>query len=343
MDRRRSPAAARAWLGAVLLAVAAGANAQDRGPSLPEVRLSTAQGPAFALGKAGARWAQLVNERAPRTFEVKTYPGAVLAGRDAAREFGALRDGTAEMAVGSALAWSAQLPVFAVYVLPWLAPDARAQEALAADAALLAHVAASAARSGVVVVAVAPAGERVLATVKEAVQAPADVAGLAVRVIPNQLVIETLAALGARPESLDFGAAQAAFAAGRLGGQEATPSTLAATRAATSGQKFVTRWGAFADQMVFAVRGATWEAWSDEQRAAVRAAALEAAREAAAPAREDAALVELTAQGITIVKPTPAQRAAFRAAVQPVWAKWTAVVGADAARAAEATVAAAGK
>ncbi|MCC7218060.1 MAG: TRAP transporter substrate-binding protein DctP [Burkholderiales bacterium] len=341
MDRRRSPAAARSALAVVLLLAAAGALAQDRGPPPPEVRLSTAQGPAFALGKAGERWAQLVNERSERAFEVRTFPGAVLAGRDAGREFGALRDGMAEMAVGSALAWSSQLPVFGAYVLPWLAPEAREQAALAADAALLDLVAASAARSGVVVLVVAPLGERVLATARDAVRAPADAAGLAVRVIPNQLVIETFAALGARPESLDFAQAQTAFAAGRLGGQEAAASTLAATRAAAAGLRFVTRWGAFADQMVFAVRRATWESWSDAQRAAVRAAAVDAAREAAAPVREDAALAELTRQGVTIVTPTPAQRAAFRAAVQPVWARWAAVVGTDAARAAESAVAAA--
>ena len=66
---------------------------------------------------------------------------------------------------------------------------------------------------------------------------------------------------------MDFAQAQAAFAAGALDGQDAPPSTLAATRAAASGQKFVTRWGAFADQMVFAVRRATWDAWTEAQRA----------------------------------------------------------------------------
>ncbi|MFO1317166.1 MAG: TRAP transporter substrate-binding protein DctP [Burkholderiales bacterium] len=339
MDFRRLRAAARTSLGAALIVAAAGVFAQDRDATPPEVRLSTAQGPAFPLGRAGERWAQIVNEKTARAFEVRTYPGAVLAGRDAGREFGALRDGMAEMAVGSALAWSAQFPAFGAYVLPWLAPETREQEALAADAALLAIVAAQAARAGVVVLAVAPLGERVLATVRDAVRVPADVAGLAVRVIPNPLVIETFAALGARPESLDFAQAQAAFAAGRLGGQEAPPTTLAATRVAASGQKYVSRWGAFADQMVFAVRRVTWDSWTETQREVVRAAAGDAAREAAALAREDAALADLTRQGVTLVRLTPAQRAAFRAAVQAVWTKWTAVVGADALRAAESAVA----
>ncbi len=322
-------------LACVALAPAAFAQAA-KADAVPELRLSTAQGPAFPLGKAGERWAQLVNEQSGGAFEVKQYSGAVLAGRDPGREFGAVRDGAADLAVGSALAWSAQLPAFGAYVLPWLAAEPREQLTLAADAALFGLVADAAERTGVIVVAVAPLGERVVATAKAAVRAPGDLAGLRMRVPANQLLIDTYAALGARPEAMDFAQAQAAFAAGALDGQDATPSTLAATRAAASGQKFVARWGAYADQMVFAVRRATWEAWTDAQRARVRAAAVDAAREAAAPSREDVALADLTRQGVTIVQLTAAQRAALRAAVQPVWVKWTGAIGADLVRAAEA-------
>lgn len=323
----------------LLLVVTAGllavAHAQDKG----ELKLSTAQGPAFALGKAGERWAQLVNEKAGGAFEVRQYPGAILAGRDPGREFGALRDGAADLAVGSALAWSAQLPAFGAYALPWLAAEPRDQEALAADAPLRELVAAQAAGAGVVVVAIAPLGDRVLATMKDAVRAPGEMAGLRLRVIPNPIVLDTFSALGSRPTAMAFADAQAAFIAGTLDGQEAPPSTLATSRIAAVGQKFVTRWGAFADVMVFAARRTTWDAWSEEQRAVVRGAASEAAREAAPLAREEAALAELTKQGVTIVRLSAAQRAAFRAMVQPVWDKWTAPIGADLVRAAESAVA----
>jgi TRAP-type C4-dicarboxylate transport system substrate-binding protein len=315
--------------------------AQDKADKPAELKLSTAQGPAFALGKAGERWAQLINEKVGGAFEVKQYPGAILAGRDPAHEFGALRDGAADLAVGSALAWSAQWPAFGVYALPWLAPEQREQEALAADASLLELVVAQANRTGVMVLAVAPLGDRVVATMKGAVRAPAEMAGLRVRVTANLLIVETFAVLGSRPSSMAFADAQAAFLAGMLDGQEAAPSTLAATRIAAVGQKYVTRWGGFSDVMVFAVRRATWDAWNEGQRAAVRSAANDAAREAAGLAREEAALAELTKQGVTIVRLTAAQRAAFRAAVQPVWDKWTPPIGVELVRAAEAAVAAA--
>jgi TRAP-type C4-dicarboxylate transport system substrate-binding protein len=317
--------------------LALGALAQDKPP---ELKLSTATGPAFAIGRAGERWAQLLNDKSAGAFEVRPYPGAVLSGRDPLRELGALRDGDADLAVGSALAWSAQLPAFGIYGLPWIASEVAEQEAIATDAAVRALVDASAAKGGIVVLAVAPLGERVLATVKAAIESPADLAGLRLRVLLAPLVVETFSVLGARAEWMSLPNAQAAFAAGTLDGQEASATTLAATRIGASGQRFVTRWGAFSDAMVFAVRGAVWAQWSAPQRDAARAAAQEAARDAAPLSREDAALVELGKQGVTVVRLTSAQRAAFRAAAEPVWAKWATPIGADLVAAATNAVAA---
>jgi TRAP-type C4-dicarboxylate transport system substrate-binding protein len=315
------------------VAVATGnAVAQDK----LQLRLSTAVGPAFALGKAGERWAALLNEGAAGAFEVVQYPGAILTLRDPLREFGALRDGAVDLAVGSALAWSAQLPVFGVYGLPWLAPEQREQEALARAPAVQARVQEAAAAAGVVVIAIVPLGERAIATFDVGVTAPAMLAGRAIRTVTIPLVVHTLATLGARPASMPLADAQAAFAARSLDGQEGPASTLAAARIAASGLKVVTRWGAFADAMVFAVRQSVWSRWTDAQRSAARSAAVAAAGEAGALAREDAAFAELGKQGVDVVRPTVAQRVALRAAVEPVWAKWTDPIGADLVAAAQA-------
>jgi len=333
----------RAACGGLLALAVTIAGGAPQAQGLRELKLSTAQGPAFPLGRAGERWAQLLNDVGKGAFEVRPYPGAVLSGRDPQREFGAVRDGAADLAVGSALAWSAQLPAFGTYVLPWLASEGSAIEALANNAALRDRVAAQAAQAGVIVIGVAPLGERVVATVKGGVRAPADATGQRLRVSANPLVIETLAALGARGDAMSLADAQAALAAGTLDGQEGPATTLAVTRIAASGQRFVTRWGAFGDVMVFAVRRPVWDGWSIEMRAAARAAAVEAAREADALAREDAAFAELTKQGVTLVRLTAAQRAAFRAAVQPVWSKWTATIGAEVVDLAQAAVASTAK
>jgi C4-dicarboxylate-binding protein DctP len=314
------------------LAIAGNALSQDK----PEIRLSTATGPAFALGKAGERWAALLNEKFAGAYEIRQYPGATLAARDALREFGALRDGAADMAVGSALAWSAQLPVFGVYGLPWIAPEPREFAALASAAAVRERVEVAAASANVAVIAITPLGDRAIATFDGGVTAPSALAGRTIRAVTIPLVVETLATLGGRPAWMPLVDAQAQFAARTLNGQEGPASTLAAARIAASGLKFVTRWGAFADATVFAVRQSVWSRWSPAQQDAARAAAVDAAREADALAREDAAFAELVKQGVDVVRPTTAQRAALRAAVEPVWSKWTATIGTDLVAAAQA-------
>lgn len=325
-----------------MLAVAAPA-AWGAEAKVPEIKLSTAIAPSYPLGRAGERWAQLVNERAGGAFEVKQHSGATLAARDPGREFGALRDGPADLSVGSALAWSAQFPPLAVYSVPWLTADAREQEALAADKALRDKVFSLMEAAGVIGLAMAPLGEHVLATARAPVAAPADFAGLRVRVMPQRSMLEVFLSLGAQPRSMAFAEAQAAYVAGTLDGQDARPTTLVGTRAAASGQKFITRWGAFADVMVFAVRRATWEAWTEDRRLQVRAAAEQAARESDALAREEAALAQLTKEGVTIVRLSPLQRAALRDLAKTAIAAWTDAAGVELVEAARAAVAAPAK
>jgi len=331
---------------AALLGVAITASplqAQDGTAGIPELRLSTALAPTYPLGRAGERWAQLVNEKAGGAFEVRQYPGATLASRDPGREFGALKSGLAELAVGSALAWSAQFAPLGVYAIPWLTGSAREQEALAADASLRESVFAQMAAAGVIGLAVVPLGEHVIATTKAPITAPEDLRALRVRVPPLRSLIDVYTALGASPQSMSFAQAQAALAAGTLDGQDGMPTTLVAARASVFGQKLVTRWGAFTDVMVFAVRKTSWDAWPEDRRALVRAAAEQAAREANALAREDAALAQLTKDGVTILRLSPAQRNAFRDAAQPAIDAWTSSVGAELASAAQAVVTAARK
>ena len=328
---------------AAAIALAAPAAAQEKkadGP--PEVKVSVAVGPAFPLGTAAQRWAELITERVDKAFVARLHPGATLAQRDPAREFAALPAGQADLAVGSALQWSLQLPALGVYGLPWLAPGAREIEALTADAALTAALAAKLDAAGVTLVAVAPLGWRALATTTRAIDGPDDVKGLRLRIAPLPLLRDVVLALGAAPQSMGFADAQAAFARGTLDGQEAMPTVLAATRIDAAGQKHVADWRAVADVMVFAVRNELWQRWPEATRATVRAAAGEAIRAAAALAREEAALKQLAQSGIAVVRTTAAGHAAFRAATRTADARWREAIGADIVALAEQALGAGG-
>ncbi len=321
---------------ALALALAAPASAQLPGGPL---RLSVAVAPAFPLGAAAKAWGEAMAASATGAIESTLHPGAALAQRDASREFFALRDGAADLAVGSALSWSAQFPALAVYALPWIAPEPADLVAVVASPEVAGELMKRALESDVVLLAFASLGHRSLATVERAVRTPADLAGLRVRVTGGPLVVETLAVLGARPEAMGFLQAQEALAAGRLDGQDGMATSFVAARFPATGYRQLARWGAFGDAMVFAVRRPVWNAWSDAQRKAALDTARAVAARSAADAAEAAAEAALVDQGMGATRLTRAGHAAFFSATEPVRASRAGAIGAQLVAAAERAVA----
>ena len=316
------------------------ANAQDRpGTSGPELKLSTALGPAYAQGKAGEIWAALIRERSAGRIPVKHFPGASLVQRDATREFAALRDGAIDLAVGSTLAWSGQVPELGLLALPWLIPDDAALEALiASDAG--SRLSAGLGAAGVVPLAWAANGFTALAT-KTPVRKPSDLAGLNIRAQSSPLVVDTLTALGAPSSAMSLADARVELARGTLDGQEATVPSYAVSRLDVAGLTHLLLWDAHADALIFAVTRARWNSWNEADRELVRHAATDAAQEARAFAHRSAdaaALAKLAKQGSIVTRLTPAGKDAFRLATRPVYERWAAVVGTDLVHAAEAAI-----
>ena len=323
----------------VLMLATSSCQSQAVDPSLPELKLSVAVAPAFPLGAAAKAWVEAMAAASAGRIVAKAHPGASLAQRDPGREFFALRDGGADLAVGSALAWSAQFPAGGVYALPWIAPEPEDLAALVAEPEVAAIVMKRAVDAGVVIVAMAPLGHRALATVDRAVRAPADLAGLRLRVTGGAPVIETLAALGARPEAMSFLQAQEALAAGKLDGQDGMATGFVAARFPATGYRQLAHLGAFGDAMLFAVRRPVWDGWTDAQRASALATARAVARESGAQAREAAAERELVAAGMGETRLTRAGFDAFAAAAARARAMREQVIGADLVAAAKRAVA----
>jgi TRAP-type C4-dicarboxylate transport system substrate-binding protein len=325
---------------AVALALAAStASGQERAGKAREWKLSTAVGPAFALGKAGARWAALIAGTSEGKLTVRLFPGAALAQRDPAREFAALRDGAAELAVGSSLFWSTEVAELNAIGLPWMVPEIGALDALATGT-MKERFAAAVQRAGVVPLAFAALGHRDVATTARPLRSPADAAGMRIRVASLPLLNELFAALGAAPRAMTFGDAQEAFRAGTLDAQEGTPATFAAARLDALGIREVLLWGAVAEIAVFAVNRRVWDGWDDAQRALVNDAAQQAARElpALVRAENDAALAELRKRGVTVTRLTATGRGAFAAETRRVYDKWADVAGAELVRRVESAV-----
>ena len=328
-----------ALLFAALAHLAPFAFAQDATVTSKAVKLSTAVGPAFALGKAGERWAKLVADRSQGKLEVQLFAGATLAQRDPAREFLALRDGAADLAVGSTLFWSMQVSELALVGLPWLAPDDKTLAALTGEA-VAPLLFAAIERAGAVPLALAALGHRAIATSGSLPRSPADLVGMQIRTASLPVMLDMFAALGAKPRAMAFADVQGALRAGTLDAQEGPVATFASTRLDALGFRQVLLWGAVAEVAVFAANRAAWNGWSIDERALVQGAAREAARELPefARAESDAALAGLRQRGVTVARLTATGRAAFAAATRGVYEKWADVAGQELVRAAEAAI-----
>lgn len=339
--RARAPSggSALARLGGVLILIAP-IVALAQAPS-PELKLSVAVAPAFPLGAAAKAWSEAMAAAPDGAVASKLHPGASLAQRDPGRELLALRDGGADLAVGSALAWSAQLPALAIYALPWLAPEPADLDALVAAPEVAGELMKRAEAQGVVILALAPLGHRALATTGKVVRAPRDLEGLRVRATGGPLVVETLAQLGARPETMSFALAQDALARGALDAQDGLATSFVAARLPATGYRQLLLWNAFGDAMVFAVRRAVWDGFTDAQRRVALDAARRVASGAKASTREDEAAQVLLSLGMGETRLTRAGHEAFAAAAARVREARAAAIGADLVAAAERVVAAA--
>ena len=255
--------------------------AQSRDANAKEWKLSTAVGTAFALGKAGERWAALVTENSGGKLAVVLRPGATLAERDPAREFTALRSGAADLAIGSTLYWSVQVRELGVVGLPWIAPEEKQLDALVTGV-IAEKLAAAVQAGGAMPLAFAPLGHRELAALAS-VRTPDDFAGRAVRIASTPYLVDFYAGLAARPKAMSFTDARAAFESGQLDVQEGAPATFAAARLDAIGIRHVTLWGAVAEAAIFAVNPGVWEGWTDEERGDNRSAPLHSRQRSSLP------------------------------------------------------------
>ena len=324
---------------ALVACLAAPANAQNKPDPSAELKLSTALGPAYAQGKAGEVWSALIRERSAGRLAVRHFPGAALAGRDAAREFAALHDGAIDLAVGSALVWSTNVVELNLSSLPWLIVDEAALDALLAGE-VGQRLATRLEAAGVVPLALLGNGFPALAT-RAPVHKPADLTALRLRVAASPIMVDVIAALGAASSSMPVADARVAFASGVLDGQEISVAAYAASRLDSAGLTHLLLWEERADILIFAVNRARWTTWSDADQALVRQAAQDAAREASTMNRragDASAMAVLARQGVVVTRLTPAGKSAFRAAALPVYQRWGAAVGDELVRAAEAAM-----
>lgn len=340
-----------------LLALAAGATLlSGLGLSMPaaaqtyksEYKMSLVLGTSFPWGKGGELWANKVRERTNGRINIKLYPGVSLLQGDQTREFSGLRQGVIDMAVGSTINWSPQVKQLNLFALPFLFPNYAAVDAVT-QGDVGKRIFQTLEKAGVVPLAWGENGYREISNSKHAIKSPADLKGLKIRVVGSPLFLDTFTALGANPTQMSWADAQPAMASKAVDGQENPLSVYMAAKLHTVAQNHVTLWGYMNDPLIFVVNKDVWNSWTPADREIVKQAAIDAGKEEIAIARKgmieaDQPLVkELTSQGVTVTKLSPAEREAFVKATRPVYDKWKKQIGADLVDAAEKAITASKK
>jgi tripartite ATP-independent transporter DctP family solute receptor len=309
-----------------------------------EYKVSTVLGAPFPWGLAAQKWVDLVKERTGGRIVMKIYPGTSLVGGDQTREFTAMRQGVIDMAVGSTINWSPQVPELNLFSLPFLMPDFKAIDAITGGAPgkKLFEVIAS---KDIVPLAWGENGFRELSNSKRAIRTPADLKGLKLRVVGSPLFNDIFTALGANPTQMSWADAQPALSTGAVDGQENPLTIFKFAKLHNVSQKHLTLWHYVADPLIFAVSKPVFASFSEADQKVVREAAVESGKYGIEIARkgvtpEDQSLLkEIGGLGVEVVSLSPADLKPFQEATRPVYDKWKARIGTDLVTAAEKAVA----
>lgn len=305
-----------------------------------EYTVSTVLPSAFPWGQAADKWVELVDERSEGRINMKIYSNSQLVSGDQTKEFSAMRSGLIDMAVGSTINWSPQVPELNLFSLPFLMPDYPAIDTIT-QGEVGEAVFAAIQKRGVTPLAWGENGFRELSNSKRAISEPADVEGLKIRVVGSPLFQDTFNALGANPTQMSWADAKPALTTGAVDGQENPLSVFDVARIDQVGQEHLTLWHYMADPLVFAVNNRVWATFSADDQALLKKAAIDAGQWEIEKSRSelDATLAAIKERGVTVTELTPTQRDAFINATQSVYQEWSPRIGEDLVKKAQQAVA----
>ncbi len=320
---RRLTRFAAALAGAAVLTASLSAQAR-------ELSVSTVLSNAFPWGQAAEKWAELVEERTEGRLTLRVYPNSQLVSGDQTREFSAMRSGLIDMAVGSTINWSPQVPELNLFSLPFFMPDEAAVDAVTGGEAGEMIFEAIQSR-GVVPLAWGENGFRQLSNSRGPITEPGDLSGLKIRVVGSPLFQDTFTALGADPTQMSWTDAQPALTTGAVDGQENPLSVFDVARIDQVGQAHLTLWNYMNDPLIFAVNQRVWDSLSEEDREILRDTAVEAGQWEIAMTREQESerLAAIQERGVQVAELSEAQHQAFVSATRSVHDKWIPRIGQD--------------
>lgn len=319
MDRRRfligtGAAAAFATIGFARPALAAGR-------TLRFGHWSSTDSPHHQLVQ---HFADAVSKKTNGALTISIFPAEVLG--PYAQQLQQNAAGTLDFSLPTTSALAALNPHATVIGLPYLFHSSQSVYSVL-DGAIGKKIAEPMIGKGVRVLAYSDNGFRNITNSKRAIEKPADLAGMKLRVPPSAVSKAIFEAFGAVPMEMAFGQVYSALKAGIADGQE-NPFVNIATAKLNEVQKYLAVTRHQYEGLAVAASEKTWSSLDDKTKTAVQEAAIEA-RDFHRKAFEDfdrSLASKLKSAGMAFTEPAAEP---FKAKAQPVYAKFSSVYGAD--------------
>lgn len=313
-----------------------------------EYKLTVTIGPTTYWGMGADRFAELVKEKTQGRIHVKPYYSGSLVRGAQLKSAQMVASGVIDCAMESTINISPVIPEANLFALPFFINTFEKLDKIKSGSAGKAVFAAME-QKGLKPLAWGENGFRQLTNGKRRVGGPQDIKGLRLRVVGSPIFIETFKALGADPQTMNWGDAVTAFQQGVVDGQENPIGILIPVRIYEYHQHLCL-WNYCVDPLILYWNKKQWDAFPEDIRRGILEAAGEAGRfetalsragldtgESLRILREEfafemevpAPLAFLRDQGMEVTVPTSEQFHAFREDVQPVYDKWVPRIGRD--------------
>jgi TRAP-type transport system periplasmic protein len=314
-----------ALLGATLaLATAMPAAAQfaDR-----TIRISNGVNEEHPIGNGIAKMRACLAEKSGGKMKLQAFWGGALGGDLQATQ--ALRSGTQEMVVTSSSPLVGILPDLGVFDLPFLFANEKEADAIL-DGPFGKYIAEKLPAVGLVNVSYWENGFRNLTNSRRPVTKLEDLQGLKVRVMQNNVFLDTFKQVGTNAVPMAFGEVFTALETKAIDGQE-NPFVTIDTSKMYEVQKFLSITNHAYTPMLILYSKPLWDRLSaDEQKALSDCTAVgQKEQRIVSRALSDKSLAALKARGMQVSELAPAEQARLRQAVMPVYDKHKETIGAE--------------
>ena len=312
----RSRSNARRTLLARLAAASCAAVALGAAPvafAQTEIKLGHVGEPGSLFQKSADEFAKRANAKLGGKAKVVTYGSSQLGGDSEMIQ--KLKLGTIDMALPSTV-MSSQVDLFGVFEMPYIVKN-RQHMAKIEKEVFWAKLAPEAEKKGLKVIAVWENGERHITNSKRPIKAPADLAGIKLRVPEGKWRVKMFQAYGANPSPMKFSELFTALQTGVMDGQE-NPFTQIYSAKLHEVQKYLSLSGHVYTPAYLTVGKAKWESLPADVRKTLEDTAKETqAYVYETAAKDDAELLgKIKAAGVQV---NEVDKDAFIAASRPIY------------------------